>query len=160
MNFSVFPNRSYASWLFVLILAGFAWAAPARAADEDDVRAADLARIRALIHADREALAAVLADDLTYGHSDGRLQNKAELLAALAGGAVTYQSYDGPPPAVRIQKGIALLSGVAELEATAHGARVKFWLRYLAVYAKREDGAWQLTAYQSTRLERPPADLH
>jgi ketosteroid isomerase-like protein len=130
----------------------------AMAGDKEDVRAADLRRISALIHADRAALDAVLADDLSYGHSDGRLQTKAELLAALTAGAVTYQSYDGPPPAVRIQETVALLSGIAELEATARGTKVKLWLRYLAVYEKR-DGAWRLTAYQSTRLEQPPAGL-
>ena len=128
------------------------------AGDREDVRAADLRRISALIHADRAALEAVLADEVIYGHSDGRLQTKAELLAALASGGVTYQSYDGPPPTVRIQETVALLSGVAELEATARGTKVKLWLRYLAVYEKR-DGAWWLTAYQSTRLEHPPAGL-
>ncbi|ATC64443.1 hypothetical protein CMV30_11030 [Nibricoccus aquaticus] len=130
----------------------------ALAGDKEDVRAADLRRISALIHADRAALDAVLADELTYGHSDGRVQTKAELLAALTAGAVTYQSYDGPPPVVRIQETVALLSGIAELEATARGTQVKLWLRYLAVYEKR-DGAWRLTAYQSTRLEQPPAGL-
>jgi ketosteroid isomerase-like protein len=59
---------------------------------------------------------------------------------------------------VRIQNGLALLTGIAELEATARGTRVKLWLRYLAVYAKHEDG-WRLTAYQSSRLEQPPAGL-
>jgi len=130
----------------------------AMAGDKEDVRAADLRRISALIHADRAALEAVLADEVTYGHSDGRLQTKAELLTAITAGAVTYQSYDGPPPAVRIQETVALLSGIAELEATARGTKVKLWLRYLAVYEKR-DGAWRLTAYQSTRLEQPPAGL-
>ena len=128
------------------------------AGDLEDVRAADLRRVSGLIHADRAALDAVLADDLSYGHSDGRVQTKPELLAALSGGAVTYQSYDGPPPVVRIQGSMALLSGIAELEATARGTKVKLWLRYLAVYEKR-DGGWKLTAYQSTRLEQPPPGL-
>jgi hypothetical protein len=130
----------------------------ARAGDREDVRAVDLRRIRALIHADRAELEAVLADDLTYGHGDGRMQTKPDLLTALTSGVVTYQSYDGPPPAVRIQDNVALLTGVAELEATARGTRVKLWLRYLAVYVKRE-GAWRLTAYQSSRLEQPPEGL-
>jgi ketosteroid isomerase-like protein len=50
------------------------------------------------------------------------------------------------------------LTGIAELEATARGTRVKLWLRYLAVYTKQEDG-WRLSAYQSSRLEQPPAGL-
>jgi Domain of unknown function (DUF4440) len=130
----------------------------AMAGDKEDVRAADLRRISALIHADRATLDAVLGDELTYGHSDGRLQTKTELLSAVTAGAVTYRSYDGPPPFVRIQENMALLSGIAEIEATARGTPVKLWLRYLAVYEKR-DGVWRLTAYQSTRLDQPPAGL-
>jgi ketosteroid isomerase-like protein len=122
--------------------------------DLDDVRAADLRRISALIHADRPALDAVLADELSYGHSDGRVQTKAELLVALEGGAVTYQSYDGPSPVVRVHGNVATLSGTAELRATARGTRMQLWIRYLAVYVKHGD-AWRLTDYQSTRLETP-----
>ena len=128
----------------------------ARADDAEDVRAADLNRIRALIHADRAALEAVLADELTYGHSDGRRQTKAELLNAVAAGAITYQSYDGPRPEVRVYGDVGVMSGVAELRATAGETAVKFRIRYLAVYAKRGD-AWRLVAYQSASLEQPSA---
>ena len=126
------------------------------AGDLEDVRAADLSRISALIHADRPGLEAVLADELSYGHSDGRVQTKVELLAALEAGAVTYQSYDGPSPVVRLHGDVATLSGTAELRATARGTRVQLWIRYLAVYVKRGD-TWRLMDYQSTRLENPPA---
>jgi hypothetical protein len=155
--FSPFRRRALAAMLAgIAILAIFP--AFVTAGDVDGLRAVDLRRIRALIHADRPALEALLADELTYGHADGRLQTKPELLAALAGGAVAYQSYDGPPPTVRIEENMAVLTGVAELEATARGTQVKLWLRYLAVYRKC-DGTWRLTAYQSTRLEQPPAGL-
>jgi hypothetical protein len=159
MNQLLSPFRiiRYAAAWMALMVAGFS-PSYAQAGDREDVRAVDLRRIRALIHADRAELEAVLADDLTYGHGDGRMQTKPDLLAALTSGVVTYQSYDGPPPAVRIQDNVALLTGVAELEATARGTRVKLWLRYLAVYVKR-DGAWRLTAYQSSRLDQPPEGL-
>jgi ketosteroid isomerase-like protein len=151
-------HRRFLAALIATVTVFALFPASVSAGDAEDVRAVDLRRISALIHADRPALEALLADEVTYGHADGRLQTKPELLAALAGGAVTYQSYDGPPPVVRIHENMAILSGVAELEATARGTKVKLWLRYLAVYGKR-DGAWRLTAYQSTRLEQPPAGL-
>jgi ketosteroid isomerase-like protein len=158
MNLRLFSSFRRALLAGVLLSVVLSLCPAVRAGDQEDVRAADLRRVRALIHADRAELEAVLADDLTYGHSDGRLQTKAELLAALTSGVVTYQSYDGPAPAVRIQNNVALLTGVAELEATARGTRVNLWLRYLAVYAKHE-GGWKLTAYQSSRLEQPPTGL-
>ena len=126
------------------------------AADKDDVRAADLRRVSALINGDRTTLDAVLDETLTYGHADGRVQTKAELLAALSSGSVTYHSYDGPPPLVRMHGELALLSGVAELQASARGMRVQLSLRYLAVYARRES-AWKLVAYQSAQIDAAPA---
>ncbi|MGC4070930.1 MAG: nuclear transport factor 2 family protein [Nibricoccus sp.] len=152
----MFSSRRAAAIL--LMIAGIWLPATAVAGDKEDVRAADLRRISALMHGDRAGLEAVLADELTYGHADGRFQTKTELLAALTAGVASYQSYDGPPPSVRIQENVALLSGIAEIEATARGTKGKLWLRYLAVYVKR-DGAWLLVAYQSTRLEQPPAGL-
>jgi len=124
----------------------------AKAGDIEDVRAADVRRISALINGDAKTLEAVLADDLSYGHSDGRVQTKRELLAALAAGTVTYRSYDGPVPTARIHENTAWLSGVAELEAVASGVTVKLRLRYLAVYTK-QGADWRLRAYQSTRAE-------
>ena len=130
--------------------------APLVASDLDDLRAADLRRVTALIRADKATLESVLADDLSYGHADGRVQTKADLLAALASGAVTYESYDGPPPAARTEGGVGILAGTAELRASAKGQSVRLRLRYLAVYARR-DGAWKLIAYQSTRMDEPPS---
>jgi ketosteroid isomerase-like protein len=135
-----------------LLLCSFlALALRAFGAVEDDVRAADTRRIAALLHADRPALEALLADDLSYGHADGRRQNKTELLVALTTGLVTYESYEGPAPSVRVEGNAAWLTGTAELKASAKGERVQLRLRYLAVYRKSGD-AWQLAAYQSTPL--------
>jgi ketosteroid isomerase-like protein len=157
MNFPRFPAVFVSRFLLLTVALLMLAPVAVLAGDLEDVRAADLRRISALIHADRPALEAVLADELSYGHSDGRVQTKAELLAALEGGAVTYQSYDGPSPVVRVHGNVATLAGTAELRATARGTRVQLWIRYLAVYVKRGD-TWRLNDYQSTRLESPPAD--
>lgn len=137
--------------LLILVL-GLVLAAPSlRASAESDVIATDRKRVTALIDADKAGLEAVLADDLTYGHADGRLQTKTELLSALTSGVVKYEVYDGPTPSVRINGNTALLSGTAHLQASARGEKISFSLRYLAIY-QLSDGIWKLTAYQSTPL--------
>ncbi len=128
---------------------------PVQAAPVEDVRLADQRRITALIKGDVQSLASVLADELSYGHSDGRVQTKAQLLAALAEGALVYESYEGPLPLVRVRDTSATVTGAAELKAKGPAGPVRFWLRYLAVYELR-DGAWVLVAYQSTRLPQAP----
>jgi ketosteroid isomerase-like protein len=149
MHFSMIALRT-----LTLVAALFIGATTTRADPAAEVRAADLQRVQALVKGDRAALAAVLADELIYSHADGRVQTKAELLAALAAGTVTYESYDGPTPIVRVEGDCAWLAGTAELRASMRGTRVRFALRYLAVYGRR-GGAWRLVAYQSTRLDSP-----
>jgi hypothetical protein len=129
---------------FVLLLL----AAPAFASVEDDIRSIDTRRVTALLKGDR----ATLETDLTYGHTDGRIDTKQMLLSALESGRATYRNYEGSPPKVRIQGDTALLNGAAELETLAQNKPVPISFRYLAVYQKRGE-AWQLVAYQSTRLK-------
>jgi ketosteroid isomerase-like protein len=124
------------------------------ATPDDDVLSADRKRVSALLRADRANLDALLADELVYGHADGRVQTKPELLNALTSGFIKYESYDGPSPQVRMHGEIALLHGTADLLASARGESVRFSLRYLAVY-KRFDDDWKLIAYQSSPLAKP-----
>ena len=137
--------------LLLLLSALFAFAA---ATTVDDVRAADRRRVQALLKADRAALDNILSEELVYGHADGRVQTKAQLVAALTEGKVTYLSYEGPPPEVKLAEDVAVLSGTANLTAQTQEKRVQFSLRYLAVY-QRENDTWRLLAYQSAPLTRP-----
>ena len=133
-------------FLILLLLA-----ASALASVEDDIRAIDTRRVTALLKGDRAVLETVLADDLTYGHTDGRIDTKQKLLSALESGRATYRNYQGSTPNVRIQGDTAVINGAAELETLAQNKPVPISIRYLAVYQKRGD-TWQLVAYQSTRL--------
>jgi hypothetical protein len=53
---------------------------------EGAVAAAVEALRKAMVAGDRAALQQLAADELTYGHSSNRLENKAEFIEALASG--------------------------------------------------------------------------
>lgn len=125
------------------------------AAPAEEVRAADAARVRATIAGDAATLAALLSDHLTYGHADGRLQTKDDLLASLRTGRLKYESYDYQEMAVTpIDADAATMSGRVRIVARSDDRRVAFWLRFLAVW-HREAGAWRLFAYQSAQMPAP-----
>lgn len=124
----------------------------------EEVRAADTARVMATIASNIDRLAPLLSDALSYGHADGRVQTKADFLAAVKSARIKYESYDYDDVKVsRATDDVALMTGRAKLRASGGGVRVEFSLKFLSVW-RREDGVWRLLAYQSARLpEAAPA---
>jgi ketosteroid isomerase-like protein len=109
-------------------------------------------RIRAMVEKDVSALAPLLADDLSYVHSGGRIDDKPAFLELIARTDrryidVTYTSSEVVPcgPDVAIVRGIARLTlGRPEGETVIYSVFVS------VVYHKREEG-WQLVVWHATR---------
>ncbi len=137
----------------VALLAIFALGVAAQAADDfAAVRAADADRIAATVAGDVAQLGDLLSADLRYAHSDGRVQTKSQFLAAVANNPVSYLSVD--PHEVELQTiapGAVTMTGRAEIVAQTKTDRVKFALRFLAIW-RNESGRWRLAAYQSSQL--------
>ena len=131
-------------------------AAPLRAQSvEEEVRAADTARVLSTLRSDTVRLSRLLSDGLTYGHADGRVQTKEVFLAAVRTNRVKYEAYDYLEKNItRVSDDLAIMTGRVHLKASAGTEHVEFALRFLSVW-RREDGVWRLFAYQSTRLFDP-----
>jgi ketosteroid isomerase-like protein len=122
---------------------------------QEEVRATDAARIMATIAGDTDRLAPLLSDALIYGHADGRVQSKEELLGAVKSSRMKYVAYDYEEQQIaRVSDDVATMTGRAKLRVVAGGKPVAFRLRFLAVW-RREAGNWRLSAYQSVPLPEP-----
>jgi hypothetical protein len=134
----------------VLLIAGLAgpgWTAGV----EDELRAAQAARIAATTRVDLQALGEILADELTYTHSSAKLETKAEFLEALRTGAYKYRSIAPRDVTARVYGEAAVLSGVAEVDVVSGGNPLLLKLRFTEVWVKK-GGRWRLAAWQSTRM--------
>jgi hypothetical protein len=100
---------------------------------------------------DTTALGKALAEELTYTHSSGVLQTKAELLKDLAAGTMQYQQLNVLEQHFRMHGAIGIINGVVHVAVRMAGADRVFNLRYTDVYVRRS-GRWQLLAWQSTRM--------
>jgi len=108
-------------------------------------------RFAAMVQADTAALAHLLAPDLTYAHTDGAQNTRAELLQLVGSGALRYASISPEAREVRIVGSSAVVTGRSAMRIESNGQPRAFRIRYLAVYRRGAHG-WELIAWQSTRL--------
>ena len=87
----------------------------------EDVLAADVARIEAMVEANRERLEAVLHESLTYTHSNGGVDSKMSLIENLVAGRVDYRSIDPAARNVRVRGDTAVITGPVEMIVEAAG---------------------------------------
>ena len=116
------------------------------------VQMADGQRIAAILAGDMTKLGTLLSNDLRYAQADGRIQTKAQFVAAAGENKVHYVSVvPRDLTFLAIAPGAVSMDGIAELMVTANGERVTYALRFLAVW-REEAGQWRLLAYQSAQL--------
>jgi ketosteroid isomerase-like protein len=121
---------------------------------EQAVRAAEAARIQAFVSNDVPTLERLLADDLTYTHSSGLMDGKAQLIDALRSGRTRYLSMTPDDVKVRIYGDVAVLTGRMAVRVNNNGQALDLQLRFTSAYV-RHAGAWQFVAWQSTRVPPP-----
>jgi hypothetical protein len=114
----------------------------------DDVRQASAGWREASIKQDAAALDRWLADELSYSHSGGLTQNKAEYIAAVTKGPSHYQSFHDSDTNISIYGKAAVLTGFVDV-TPAHGETYR--VRTLEVYVEKT-GRWQMVAHQSARV--------
>ena len=89
---------------------------------------------------------------LTYGHSNGWVETKNELLKNLETGYTGYQSYKEDSISVSINSVAASVRYVADINATLKGQPSTYHLKVLEVWLKKGN-RWVLFARQSIKID-------
>ena len=118
---------------------------------EQEVLAADAARVKALLEQDYDAVDKLFAEELTYCHSNGSQDTKASYMEGLRSGRSRYAEMDMFDLTARIYGETAVLSGKFTAKVIIGGGEREANLlsRVLMVWVKR-DGRWQMVAWEST----------
>lgn len=137
----------------LLTLAGLA-PVPARAvsAGEDEVATRVGAFRAAQVAADPKALDPLCAPELTYSHSDGRVEDKAAFIANATNGRSKFTKLEYRDPVIRVVGDAATVrfNWVGEQVAT-DGKTTNTNLHILMVWQKQAAG-WHLLARAATKL--------
>jgi ketosteroid isomerase-like protein len=104
----------------------------------------------AAVKQDAATLNRLLADDLTYIHSGGKLENKSEYMSGVLKGPSHYESFTYSDVKIKLYGNTAVLTGFTDVKAVN---RPVYRVRTLHVYVNN-GGQWQLLAHESTRISQ------
>ena len=142
--------------LVFLLAIGATWsvAQTIEKAPENEVLRVENERVQAVLQRDTAALEQLLADELIYTHSTGRVDSKARFIHSIESGDLNYLAMNHSNLDARVYGDVAVLTGRSAVRVKSpHTGNqiVDLDLRFLNVYAKRK-GQWQQVAWQSTRI--------
>ena len=123
----------------------------ADASDEAAVKDSVEALRKALLAADNAQLELLMADQLSYRHSSGKVQNKAEFVAGVVTRKAVVKSLDFPDLTVAVAGDAAIARHIWASESETDGKLNKVRIGVLAVWQK-QDGGWKLLARQGYTL--------
>ena len=126
--------------------------AHAQSADERAVAQAVEALTKAMINVDRARLEALTADQLSYGHSAGRIENKKEFVDYLASRASAFRRIDLSDQTISLVDNEAIVRHLFTGETINPAGQVTpVRIGVLQVWQK-QGSDWRLLARQAYRL--------
>ena len=116
---------------------------------EGAVSAAVEALRKAMVAGDKAALEKIAAAELSYGHSSGRHENKAEFIATLVSGSSGFSAIETEAQTIKIVDKIAMVRHIFHGTRRKDGDKVKLYT--LLVWLQQGD-QWKLLARHAAKL--------
>jgi len=134
---------------FLCLFSGYAAAAPA--ASDKDVAVAVDHLTQAMLHKDIPQLQALNANNLTYGHSSGKVQNKQEFIADIETGRSGFKTLEMQKQTITLNGDTALVRNHFSAQAVNSGVEVPTEIENFQVWQKQK-GKWLLIGRQAYKL--------
>ena len=116
--------------------------------DETALAAAAERLRRTMIDVDPAVLKELFSDKLTYGHSDGRVQTKDEVVASLVEKRSVFHTIQISRQTLSLSGDVGIIRNRFEADGASNGKPSKPDLAVLQVW-QRQDGRWRLLARQA-----------
>jgi ketosteroid isomerase-like protein len=107
-----------------------------------------------MLKVDRGQFEALCADQLSYGHSAGRVENKAQFIDAATSGRSTWKFITLTDQTTQVVGNTAIVRHKLTGETERDGKTNPVKIGVLMVWHK-QDGNWKSLARQAVRLEEP-----
>ena len=123
----------------------------AESADEAAVAKAIDDLNKAMMAADKAKLEALVSDQLSYGHSSGKVETKAQFVGVVAGKKTIYKTITLSGPTISVAGNNAVARHIFAAEVESDGKPSSPKIGVMQVWAK-DGGSWKLLARQAFRL--------
>ena len=139
--------------IIALILSGFTGLANCQQSSEEKAVSAAVETLKkAIVDADKDLLESISADNLVYGHSNGRVQNKAEFVAEIVSKLPNdYVKVETADQTIVITGNTAVVRHIYSAETISNGTPGSLKIGNMLVWQKQK-GKWKLLARQAYRL--------
>lgn len=139
------------SLILVVILALSVITIKAQSKAELKVAAAVEILNRGIIDPEQSLLEKIISESLSYGHSGGKVQNKAEFIDDLFNGDFNFSSINPTDQTISVSGKNAIVRQIFVAKATNKGVPTDIRIGNLMVWRK-EGGNWRLLARQAFKL--------
>jgi len=123
----------------------------AQTADEKAVAAAVETLRKAMVDGEKAALEKITADALSYGHSSGKVEDKAAFIDAMVTGKSDFKTIVLTDQSITVSENVALVRHKLSGETNNDGQPGTVNLGVLLVWQKQK-GQWKLIGRQAVKL--------
>lgn len=115
------------------------------------IRGLERERFRAMVEGDGQSLDTLLADNVSYVHTNGKRETKRQFIDGIIAGRRRYRQIEVQSQEVLpAGRETYVVTGRALIEMEANNGALLFPIAYTAIHT-HEDGHWRLIAWQATR---------
>lgn len=107
---------------------------------------------KAMVNADKNTLENIAAADLSYGHSSGKIEDKAAFVEALTSGKSDFIKIDLTEQTIKVVDKTAIVRHKLSAETNDNGKLGTVNLYILLIWQKQK-GEWKLLARQAARVQ-------
>jgi ketosteroid isomerase-like protein len=140
-----------ANRIFMLILSFLIYTCAFAQKAEKEIESSIATLNKAMISPDQSTLEKLTAEDLSYGHSTGIVQNKSEFVKDVLSGSVKFIQIDNANQMITVTDNIATVRNICSIKGTRDGAPLDLKIGILMIWIKKGDG-WKLLARQGYKL--------
>ncbi|WP_460163769.1 nuclear transport factor 2 family protein [Pseudomonas sp. S2_F03] len=134
---------------FLCLFSGYVAAAPA--SGEKEVASAVDHLTQAMLHKNITELKALTAENLTYGHSSGKVQDKTDFIADIETGKSAFKTLEMQNQTISVSGDVALVRNHFSAQALKGTEVVPTEIENFQIWQKKS-GKWLLVGRQAFRI--------